>query len=79
MGKITHLDNHKTDLASVEHVYIESERGLIQCKNCFPNASQLTFSDGFATTHYRMAPLLARIVPLQMLTILNLDLSLSCL
>ena len=45
----------------------------MNCMNHFPNATELTFEDGFSTTRHSFSMILSRIVPLKQLSKLVLE------
>ena len=61
------LSCNEINLKSVDHVYIQDEKGLINCKNYFPNTTKLTFDGDFYIIYNSLSTILTRIIPLQRL------------
>lgn len=73
LDKNTSLHHPELNLRSVEHIYIETEKSIINCMQYFPNAIELTFRKDFTSTCASVSTILNRIVPLQQLTKLAIE------
>jgi hypothetical protein len=73
LNETTSLDYSDSNLNSVQHLRIESEKTMMNCIHYFPNAAELTFKDGFSTTRTSLSSILNRIIPLNHLTKLVIE------
>jgi hypothetical protein len=71
--KTTCLTGYETNLRSVDHVYIQSEKSVIGCMHYFPNVTKLNFENRFSTTRDSIPIILSRIIPLKQLTKLGIE------
>ncbi len=62
------MNGYQTSLKSVDHLYIQNEKSIIDCVNYFSNATKLTFENNFSTTRDSIPTTLNRIIPLKQLT-----------
>ncbi len=70
----TCLNSQKTNLQSVRHVNIQSEKGMINCTHYFPNTNALTLGDNFTRHRNSIFTSLNNIIPLKQLSKLNIQL-----
>jgi hypothetical protein len=73
LNETTSLDCSDLNLNSVQHLYIQSEKTMMNCIHYFPNAAELTFKDGFSATRASLSSILNRIIPLYQLTKLVIE------
>lgn len=73
MNENTCLRNYEPNIDSVKSVHIKSEKGLINCMNYFPNATELIFEDSFPINQDSIATSFNGIVPLKQLTKLAIE------
>ncbi|CAF0784327.1 unnamed protein product [Adineta steineri] len=66
--ELTCLNSKETELKSVKHLQIHSEKQTNTCKYYFPNVTTLTFKDGFKNTQNSIAFNVNRVFPLKQLT-----------
>ncbi|CAF3999166.1 unnamed protein product, partial [Rotaria sordida] len=69
----TCLNCYNTNMKSVEHLYIQSEKEIMNCTNYFPNVITLTFEVDFCTTQISVISILNHILPLKQLTKLVIE------
>ncbi|CAF3384832.1 unnamed protein product [Rotaria socialis] len=68
-----YLNDCETNIQSVHHLHIESEKETINCMNYFPNVTELTVAYGFSTNSHSFSTILNRIIPLKQLSKLVLE------
>ncbi|CAF3658057.1 unnamed protein product [Rotaria sp. Silwood1] len=71
-GKIC-LNTEKTILNSVRHVYVQNEKGVINCMNYFPNATELTLKYNMSVCRDSILKTIKNILPVQQLTKLVIE------
>ena len=62
-----------TNLPSVRHVRIQSERAMVNCAHYFPNAIELTLEDGFSSRLGLISFTLSRLFSLRQITKLVIE------
>jgi len=65
--------HYESNFDSVQYVHIPNEKNIINCRNYFSNATELTFKDCFSPTRASVATILNRIISLKQLTKLVIE------
>jgi hypothetical protein len=67
------LHNYESNIDSVKRLYVTSKKSIINCKNYFSNAIELTFQENFPISHHSFSTGFSYIAPLKHLTKLTIE------